>query len=157
MDKPFRISLIAHEMPAQHDFSARLWLRATRLVERNELGPALGRAPQLARIAHGLGLLVAAILGALATSFALSGGQTINIYWLLLVLLGFNFVSMLLWLVGISLKLDGLMAGGLAKITSWLPTLLKQKSQTSAAADRAWLACHFGGRVGKWQLSTITH
>jgi len=145
------------EPAAPHDFSSRLWLRAKSLVDRNELMSALQRPAKLVRIANGVGLLLAAMLGALATSLALSGGQTINIYWLLLVLLGFNFLSMLLWLVGISLKLDGLVSGVLAKITSWLPTLLREKTQNSAAADRAWLACHFGGRVGQWQLSAITH
>ena len=154
---------LAAELAANHDFSARLWLRATRLIERNELMPALQRAAKLASIANGVALLVAAILGALATSLALAGGQTINIYWLLLVLLGFNLLSMLLWLIGMSFKLDGLIAGVLTKITSWLPMQLtrlkqlKQKSRASTAANRAWLACHFGGRVGKWQLSTITH
>lgn len=142
---------------AQHDFLSRLWLRAKSLADRNELMSALQRTAILVRIANGVGLLVAAILGALATSLALSSGQTINIYWLLLLLLGFNFLSMLLWLVGISLKLDGLMSGMLAKITRWLPTLFREKTQYSTAADRAWLACHFGGRLGQWQLSAITH
>lgn len=148
---------IAAEAGASSDFTARLWQRAQRLVDRNELTPTLRRGAKLARIANGISLLLVAVLGALASSLAVTGGQTINIYWLLLVLLGFNFLSMLLWLVGISLNFDGLIEGVLAKITSWLPARLKEKSQTSAQADRAWLACHYGGSVGKWQFSTITH
>ncbi len=147
----------AQEIAERSDFTARLWHRAQHLADRNELMPALRRAAKLSRIAKGVGLLVAAVLGALATNLAVTGGQTINIYWLLLVLLGFNLLSMLLWLVGISLNFDGLIEGVLAKITSWLPTQIKEKTATSTQADRAWLACHFGGRVGKWQFSTITH
>ncbi|MCK4675091.1 MAG: DUF2868 domain-containing protein, partial [Gammaproteobacteria bacterium] len=83
--------------------------------------------------------------------------HTINIYWLLLVLLGFNLISMLLWLTGISLNVKGLIAGVLARLTSWLPGLLKSKNSYSNQADRAWMACHFSGDVGKWQFSQITH
>ncbi|MGI9294108.1 MAG: DUF2868 domain-containing protein [Pseudomonadales bacterium] len=148
---------VAAEMALHSDFDERLWQRARRLVDRNELGASLARAARLSRIANSAALLLAAVLGALATSYAVTGGHTINIYWLLLVLLGFNLLSMLLWLVGISLNLDGLIAGVLAKITSWLPSQLTEKSKSAAQADRAWLACHFGGRVGKWQFSKITH
>lgn len=145
------------ENAVHSDFDERLWQRARRLVERNELEPALGRAARLSRIANSAALLVAAVLGSLATSYAVTGGHTINIYWLLLVLLGFNLLSMLLWLVGISLNLDGLISGVLAKLTSWLPIQMKEKSESAAAADRAWLACHFAGGVGKWQISKTTH
>lgn len=148
---------LAAEIALHSDFDERLWQRVRRLVDRNELGAALARAARLSRIANSVALLVAAVLGALATIYAVTGGHTINIYWLLLVLLGFNLLSMLLWLVGISLNLDGLIAGVLAKITSWLPGQLMEKSESAAQADRAWLACHFSGRVGKWQLSKITH
>ena len=145
------------ELPVNGDFSERLWLRAANLIKHNELDPMLHRAEKVAGVAKGIGLLVAAVLGALAANLALSGDSTINIYWLLLVLLGFNLVSMALWLVGISFKFDGLMAGALASFNRWLPTIIKQKGQASTAADRAWLSCHFAGRVGKWQLGTTTH
>ncbi len=148
---------VSAEVAVHSDFDERLWQRARRLVERNELEPVLGRAARLSRHANTVALMVAALLGALATIYAVSGGHTINIYSLLLVLLGFNLLSMLLWLVGISLNLDGLIAGVLARLTSWLPGQLTKKSQSTAQADRAWLACHFSGRVGKWQLSKITH
>ncbi|MGI9287031.1 MAG: DUF2868 domain-containing protein [Pseudomonadales bacterium] len=148
----FSTDIVTHS-----DFDERLWQRARRLIERNELEPTLGRAPRLSRIVNSAALLVAAILGSLATIYAVTGGHTINIYWLLLVLLGFNLLSMLLWLVGISFNMDGLVSGVLAKLTSWLPSQLKDKSKTTTEADRAWLACHFGGVVGKWQISKVTH
>jgi hypothetical protein len=49
----------------------------------------------------------------------------------------------------------------LARLSSWLPGHLVRKNSSSdnagTQADRAWLACHFSGAVGKWQFSKITH
>lgn len=148
---------VSADFSLHSDFDDRLWQRAKRLIEHNDLQPTLGRAAMLSRRANMVALLVAGLLGASATLYAVTGSNTINVYWLLLVLLGFNLLSMLLWLVGISLHLDGLIAGILAKLTSWLPGHLKDKSSPGTQADQAWLACHFGGRTGKWQLSRTTH
>lgn len=145
------------EFPEHSDFEGRLWHRAKRLVARNKLQAMLERPALVSRRASLAALLVAALLGALATLYAVTGDATINIYWLLLVLLGFNLLSMLLWLVGISLNLEGLIGGVLAKLTRWLPSHPRHTTSTGNEADRAWLACQFGGRLGKWQLSMITH
>ncbi len=145
-------------LPTDHsDFEDCLSQRAENLVVRNDLEPILGRAKKLSRQAYIFILFVAALLGATGTIVAVTASHTINIYWLLLVLLGFNLLSMLLWLVGISLNLPGLTAGMLTKLTSWLPSYLQSKSKYGMQAERSWLACHFGGSVGKWQLSKITH
>ena len=148
---------LSADLSLHSDFDDRLWQRAKRLIDHNDLQSTLGRAAMLSRRANMVALLVAALLGASATLYTVTGSNTINIYWLLLVLLGFNLLSMLLWLVGISLHLDGLIAGILAKLTRWLPGHLKDKSTPGTQADQAWLACHFGGRAGKWQLSRTTH
>ena len=146
-------------------FEDRLWLRAQRLVEQHSLSSILGRAARLSRYAKTLVIFVAALLGALGSIYAITDSHTINIYWLLLVLLGFNLLSMLLWLTGISLNIEGLTSGMLARLTSWLPRHLNSRSQTNDAdnnknsmpADRAWMDCHFSGAVGKWQLSKMSH
>lgn len=145
------------DYPVHSDFEARLWQRAKRLIEGNDLQQVMGRAAMLSRRANAVAIFVAALLGALATLFAVTASPTINIYWLLLVLLGFNLLSMLLWLVGVSLNLDGLLAGVLAKLPSWLPSHFASTQASSQQADRAWLASHFGGRIGKWHLSALTH
>lgn len=145
------------EHAVHQDFEDRLWQRAKCLQEQHELSPLLARAARLARYAKTAALLVAALLGALGVIYAITDDQSINIYWLLLVLLGFNFISMLLWLTGISLNMDGLIAGILARLTSWLPEHLESNGKSSTLADRAWLACHFSGAPGKWQFSKITH
>lgn len=147
------------------DFEDRLWLRAQCLVEQHGLSSLLGRAARLSRYIRTLVFVVAALLGALGSVYAITDSDTINIYWLLLVLLGFNLLSMLLWLTGISLNSEGLTSGMLARLTGWLPGYLKHRSQandsannkTSTQADRAWLHCQFSGAVGKWQLSKLSH
>jgi len=139
------------------DFDDCLSQRAQSLVQHNDLQPILGRAERVSRYTYTLSLTVAAVLGALGTLYAFTGSHTINIYSLLLVLLGFNLLSILLWLAGISLNLQSLRAGVLAKLTSWLPARSHSKHEYGNQADRAWLACHYAGRTGKWQFSKITH
>ena len=143
------------------DFEERLWQRARCLVEQNDLSPVLGRAARLSRYVKILAFMLTALLGALGVVYAVTDSDTINIYWLLLLLLGFNLISMLLWLTGISLKLDALTSGMLARLSGWLPGHLERKNSSAnnagTQADRAWLACHFSGAVGKWQFSKITH
>ena len=145
------------ELSVHKDFEQRLWQRAQCLLQQHDLSPAVGRAARLSRYARTIALIVAAVFGALGIVYAITDSFTINIYWLLLVLLGFNLVSMLLWLIGISLNMKGLTAGVLARLASWLPDHVKSKSSTSKLADRAWLNCNFTGSVGKWQFSKITH
>jgi len=147
------------------DFEDRLWLRTQCLFKQHNLSLMLSRAAKLSRYAKTLVFFVAALLGALGSIYAITDSHTINIYWLLLVLLGFNLLSMLLWLTGIGLRIEGLTSGILTRLISWLPEHLKNKSQTNDAgnnknsmqADRAWLDCNFSGTVGRWQLSKMAH
>jgi hypothetical protein len=165
METQHALACDAEEKAADHsvhkDFEERLWQRARCLVEQNDLSAVLGRAARLSRYVKTLVFMLAALLGALGIAYAVTDSDTINIYWLLLLLLGFNLVSMLLWLTGISLKLEALTSGMLARLSSWLPGHLVRKNSSSdnagTQADRAWLACHFSGAVGKWQFSKITH
>ena len=146
------------EHTKHNNFEDHLWQRARHLVDNNDLWSSLGHAARLARHIGILAIVIAAVLGGLGSVYAITDNHTINIYWLLLVLLGFNLFSILLWLVGITLNLGGLTAGILARMTRWQPRLLENKSTSvTRAADHAWLACHYSGTVGKWQLSKITH
>ncbi|MDT8281999.1 MAG: DUF2868 domain-containing protein [Gammaproteobacteria bacterium] len=153
------------DLSVHKDFEQRLWQRAKCLVREHDLSAMLGRAARLSRYVKTLALLLAALLGALAVIYAVTDSYTINIYWVLLVLLGFNLLSMLLWLTGISLNMDGLSSGLLARLSGrlsvWLSGHLDSKNHaadnTGAQADRAWLACNFSGVQGKWLLSKLTH
>jgi hypothetical protein len=149
-------------------FHECLWQRAKRLVRQHDLSAALSHAARLYRTIKTVTLILVALLGAVGTMYAITDSgadsDTINIYWLLLVLLGFNFISMLLWLIGISLNMDGLSSGLFARFTSRLPGLLNKVNSDkqgniniSGLADRAWLRCFYSATVGKWQLSKITH
>lgn len=148
------------------DFEQRLWQRASNIIQQHGFSVLLDRAVRVSRYVKTFALLLAVLLGALGTLYAVTDSQTINIYWLLLVLLGFNVVSMLLWLIGISLHSDTLVSGVLAGLMRWLPAHLESKAQARESldrkkvamlADRAWMACSFSGAVGKWQFSKISH
>jgi hypothetical protein len=159
-----RLACDAEEVPpdlsVHSNLEDRLWQRARCLVEQHDLSPALGRAARLSRYVKTVAMIVAALLGALGIGVAVTDSHTINIYWLLLVLLGFNFISMLLWLTGISMNMKGLIAGVLSRLTGWLPGHLESKNandQAGTRADHAWLNCNFTAAVGKWQLSKISH
>ena len=167
IEKEKTLDCDVEEMPgsSQHDFEGRLYQRAQYLVGRYDLGSSIGQAAQRSRYANTAALIIAALLGALGITYAITdvagSHHTVNIYGLLLVLLGFNFISMLLWLTGVSLNMKGLTSGALARLTSWLPSYFGNKnnpdSEVGAQADRAWFACNFSGRVGKWQFSRVTH
>lgn len=138
-------------------FDQRLLQRAKYLAEQNEISPQLHRAEKFTRYARWLLYVLAAMLGVMGTLYAVTGTQTINIYWLLLVLLGFNTLSMMLWLVGISLNLPVLVSSWFAWFPRWLASRSSKEKTGETSADRAWAACHYSGKVGKWQLSKLTH
>jgi len=163
-------SSLHNSTSSHHDtFEDKLWHRASGLVQQHDLSFILGRAGRVMRIANILLLLIAALLGALGVSSAMSNTHTINIYWLLLVLLGFNFISMLLWLVAINLRRNGLWARAITRLMRWLPSVIEGKGKTSKTlgkqifsaycreADRAWFKCNFSEAIGRWRLSKMTH
>lgn len=139
-----------------HSFDDRLLQRAQQLSRQHKLEDTLSHAAGVWRFSNISAGLVAVILGAIASLTAVAGGSTINIYWLMLVLVGFNLLSMALWLLGVSAGLDSLISGVLSRSSAWLPTLLGKRDTATGQADRAWLRCHFGGTVGKWRFSQLT-
>ena len=139
-------------LSASHDFDGRLLQRARQLVREHELEDTLSHASGVWRLSSILAGTVAVILGAMASLYAVSGGSTINIYWLLLVLVGFNLISMALWLLGVSTGMENLVSGALSKASAWLPTTLGKRDTPAGHADRAWLRCHLWWRRGQMAL-----
>ena len=137
-------------------FSGRLLQRARLLVRVHNLEAALAHASGVWRLSNILAGAVAVMLGASASLLAVSGDSTINIYWLLLVLVGFNLLSMLLWLLGVTSGMDSLISGAFSKASAWLPTALGKGSTPTGFADRSWLSSHLASAVGKWRFSQIT-
>lgn len=140
-------------------FLERLLSRAHHLIHDNHLDDVLLQPEKLFVRTGRIILVVAAILGGLAAINATGDAATLNIYWLLVVLLGFNFFSMLLWSVGIALNIQGLSAGIVAQLARWLPFQFRKKEKDSIAmlAARAWWETCLFGRVGKWRISMLTH
>ncbi|MDV6343748.1 DUF2868 domain-containing protein [Nitrosomonas sp. Is37] len=140
-------------------FLKRLTSRARRLIQDNALATTLQHPQKLFIRASRISLMVAAILGALAAGNAVGESSTLNIYWLLAVLLGFNLISIMLWMAGISFNLQGLSAGVVAQLTCWLPYRHKEKESDSIAslAARGWWETNLTGTVGKWRISVLTH
>ncbi len=139
------------------DFIQRLNTRAKRLIQENTLNDALQQPRRQFIRARRICLGVAIILGGLAASQAVSDSSTLNIYWLLAVLLGFNLISLLLWISGIILNLQSLSSGIVAQLASWLPYRHKKDPTIASLASHAWWESCLTGDVGKWRISALTH
>ena len=139
------------------DFIQRLNTRAKRLIQENTLNDALQQPHRQFIRARRICLGVAVILGGLAASQAVGDYSTLNIYWLLAVLLGFNLISLLLWISGITLNLQSLSSGIVAQLASWLPYRHKKDPTIASLASHAWWESCLTGDVGKWRISVLTH
>ena len=139
------------------DFIQRLNTRAKRLIQENTLNDALQQPHRQFIRARRICLGLAVILGGLAASQAVGDYSTLNIYWLLAVLLGFNLISLLLWISGITLNLQSLSSGVVAQLASWLPYRHKKDPTIASLASHAWWESCLTGNVGKWRISVLTH
>lgn len=147
--------------PSGSDFDQALVARARQLSQDRRWQAELDRPTLWYRRAVLIAVLMFALLGIVAVGNALatSGSQAVlNIYWLLLVLLGFNTLSLILWLLGCSSNIGELMGGSFGK----LPVALQngfarfiQSRQTGSFS--AWQASMFGDRVGVWRFSVLSH
>ena len=138
-------------------FIQRLKIRTQRLIKDNELSQILSRPQKVFHRATQLTVVIAAILGMLAAGHAVGESATLNIYWLLVVLLGFNLLSILLWIAGITFNLHGLSTGVAAYLASWLPYRQKENNTISSHATRSWCESCLTGSTGKWRISVLTH
>lgn len=139
------------------NFVKRLNDRTNLLIRDNHLQDVLQQPQQHFGYAQKACLLLALVLGGVAASQAVSESATLNIYWLLAVLLGFNFISLLLWLVGMVMNIQGLSSGIVAQLVSWLPFRQHKESTIASVASRAWWESCLTGKIGKWRISALTH
>ncbi|PTN11721.1 DUF2868 domain-containing protein [Nitrosomonas aestuarii] len=139
------------------DFIRRLSVRANRLIQDNRLEDIIIKPRKQFRQASWVCMTAAAILGGLAAGNAVSESYTLDIYWLLTVLLGFNLLSLILWVTGITFNLQGLSSGVAAQFASWLPFRNKENDSVESLARRGWWESCLSGGVGKWRISILTH
>ncbi len=149
------------ERPADMPGGLLCWLNARRqlLQKQQEVNAALAHGPHLYHWALAVLMLLMAVVGVSTTFSALADARdTLNIFWILGVLLGFNWLSLMLWLA-LSLlpnSSGGLVAPAFNRLMHWLlPS--KGKAGKTPAANRAFLRTAFAPAWAKWQLGQITH
>lgn len=141
-------------------FEAWLVRRSEALTQQEDLAAALHQGPHWYRIVLAVMLVMLALLG-MSTAFqAVTGGtDVLNIFWILAVLLGFNWLALLLWVV-LTFLLRRQGGGVLAPlISAALHGALKLARLPPAqqAASRIWLGHQFAPPHGKWHLSQLVH
>lgn len=141
------------------NFSSWLVRRNADLSRRESLQRMLQHAPGIFfRLLLATGLL-AVLAGAITSIKALgNAGTQLNIFWVLGVLLGLSWLSLLLWFVTLLLNRDnaGVMAPLFRKL---LDRFLPERREPSAqqAADRVWQQRLFFSSSGFLRLGWITH
>ena len=139
------------------EFINRLNQRAKHLIQENALHSVTQQPQRQYNQARWICLAIAVLLGGLAASQAVSESSILNIYWLLVVLLGFNTISLLLWICGIIFNLQSLSNGIVAQLACWLPYRRKTEPTVASLASLAWWESCLTGLVGKWRISVMTH
>lgn len=132
----------------------RLTQRARSLADEHQLDTT--RPARLHRLFAVLAGGLFALLGVLAVFNALDrAGAQINIYWLLLVLLGFNAIALLIWLTA---TLFGGTEGVIGRLPQWLLGLAPQRhSPDESTPLKQWLGIVYRDKPGKWRISVLTH
>ncbi len=145
----------------QGAFPEALLQRANGLITERNWRSVIAAPGQWYRRLTVLVWVAFALLGVVAVLNALSGdanNHVLNIYGLLLVLLGFNLISLLLWLLGCVAKLGGLIKGTVGGLPIGIENLLRRfRQKQGRTAYSAWHESHFTGSVGMWRISLVSH
>lgn len=129
--------------------------RANLLGETSGFALALGRVQSGLWVALIVLLVVAVLLGGSAALAALGAGlQPVNVVSALVVLLGVNLLSLVVWLVTL---IVGTGSGGwLAQGWQWLVRKLATGPQVALAGQAWWSLWQQAGGL-RWVLSSVTH
>lgn len=130
-------------------------VRANLLGETNGVSLALGRVQSGLWIALVSLLVIAALVGGSAALAALGAGlQPVNVVSALVVLLGVNLFSLVVWLVTL---IVGIGSGGwLAQSWQWLVRKLSTGPEVGLAGQAWWSLWQQAGGL-RWVLSGVTH
>ena len=139
----------------------RIIERARQLAPDAGVGEGLQRIKRYARILGSGALVLSFLLGGFAAAQAFDQGKSIvNFYWLLLVLLGFNFVSLVFWLF--SFWASGTASAGVLGqsggflLQRWIGKTSPPGS-SQIQLTRAWLGVVLQGATCRWTLSSLSH
>lgn len=146
-------------------FTEKATQRALQLADVTGLRRAFEKFSSRSKSLLLLGLLLMALLGFYAVLQTLSSDSLqLNIYWLLLVLLGVNTISLLLWL---GLIIRTTVFSKFAVRSSLVPSPLvlgyQKLLQTVSLGSRAkvlfssWSETHLLGQTGRWYSSKVIH
>jgi hypothetical protein len=139
----------------------RIIERARQLAPDAGVGEGLQRIQRYARLLGSGALVLSFLLGGFAAAQAFDQGKSIvNFYWLLLVLLGFNFVSLVFWLFSFWAS-GAASAGVLGQSGAFLLQRWIGKTSPPGSSQiqltRAWLGTVLQGPTGRWTLSSLSH
>lgn len=142
-------------------YDSSLLQRAQELISKHDWRRAIEAPARWYAAARYCAVFLVCGLGVLAVLNALTE-QSVNVYWLLLVLLGFNFISLALWCFGILFGSDGLTAGTVGQLPLTIQRVLSRVDRAKdngpkRASANAWLQAHFTSRLGVWNISALTH
>lgn len=103
-------------------------------------------------------ILVFFISGAFAAraGFAVKDGNFVNIYWLLISLLGVHIIGLVLWAGGLIFGSGGLLGHWVSDSISFLARRLKA-GPVRLAAVRAMMKRNMRGKSGLWYSSALSH
>ncbi|WP_020408208.1 DUF2868 domain-containing protein [Hahella ganghwensis] len=138
----------------------KVLLRAQRLAKEHDLEPVVQKILSRFRLTSGGVALLFFILGSGASMQAFQQSQVgvVNFYWLITVLLGFNLIALLLWImsmIGATFSGTGISGPGLwiqKLVTRYLPGNYIIKS-----AAQGVFSTLLSGAIGRWWLSRMTH
>ncbi len=145
----------------QQAFEQRLYQRAEQLAAPLGLKARLAAMGRRLRTAGVLLALLMFVLGALAAAQAFSiadEGGRVNFFWLLLVLLGVNFLALVFWLASLLWPSRGQRLSGAAQIMQYLGGWLNRNSpQPAELIGRSWFKNKGLGAAGFWRFSVFSH
>lgn len=142
------------------DFEQQLRQRAHSIVTQANLRQPFKHGAIVARRLHCAALVAATITGALAavqTMDSFGNGHTINVYWLIVLLLGVNCVSLLLWLAAMLFYRRSDTNNILATVWRWLERRFGGRDPIQAAANNTWFTICHHSQAGRWWLSGLSH
>ena len=140
----------------------RILERARLLAPDVGISASLQGVQRLARLLSYAAIGLFAVLGALAALQAFSHtAAQVNFYWLLLILLGLNLMSLGIWAIGLWTFTPQREQPLLARSGAYLVRRLVNKrngpDSTDAHTARAWLEVMLSGDNGRWNLSCLSH